>query len=405
MARPHAAYVLTLGAAAALALGAPPAQAATAGLVQPAAMPGTATPPKQLQFQAARGETNKVGVTSVPLDDGSGDKFRWIFKDTTAPVTAGEGCNQEDAHTVTCSLATPTPQVLLGDEDDELTSDSPVLASGDAGDDTIRLTGDTGTTSGSASGGPGDDLLDASLAKRVSLSGGDGGDLLIGSDFDDELHGGRGVDELRGGKGDDTLSGETGADKFTCGADEDTVQLDLSDRLLDPDTPTLATRAGAARADAATRAGAAASRAEVATRARATRAAAQTDAATDADHASLKTDCERLQLPAGPAREVGIDVGAPGAKLDGRTLTLGRRISPKLATANYEVQLRDTAGKLLARGSLRSKTIRFSLTRKGTAALKPGSRRTVRLLTRPEGAATAGPKSRPGVQVDLTIPK
>lgn len=369
MARPHATHTIPL-AAAALALGAPAAtQAATAGLVQPAAMPGTAAPPKQLQFQAAPGEKNALGVTAVALDGGATDKLRWIFKDKTAPVTAGEGCNQEDANTVTCSLPPQTPQVLLGDGDDELTSDTPLFASGDDGDDTIRLTGDAGTTSGSAAGGRGDDLLDASLAKRVDLSGGDGGDLLIGSDFDDDLHGGRGRDELRGGKGDDELSGETGADKFTCGADDDTAQLDLSDRLLDPDTPTLATRV-------------------------------QTGA-TDAGHASLKTDCERVELPAGPAREVRIDLGAPGAKLDGRTLTLGRRLSARLT---YDVQLRSTAGELLARASLRSKTVRFTLTPKGVAALQPGSRRTVRLLTRPAGSTTAGPKTQPGVQVDLAIP-
>lgn len=388
MGRPHARTAFALTAAALALTAAPAAQAATAGLVQPPTPPGAAAPPKQLQFQAAPGETNKLGVTAVPLDDGTPDKHRWIFKDTAAPVTAGEGCNQEDPNTVTCSLVTPTPQVLLGDGDDELTSDAPVFASGEDGDDTIRLTGDTGTTSGSASGGRGDDLLDASLAKRVDLSGGDGGDLLIGSDSGDELHGGRGVDELRGGKGRDDLSGETGADKFTCGADRDRVQLDLSDRLLDPDTPTLAARAAAAPGPA--------THAWVAT---ATRAQTATD---DVDHASLKTDCELVDLPAGNARETTIDLGAPGAKLTGRTLTLGKRSS---AAITYDVQLRSTAGELLARGSLRQKTVRLTLTAKGVAALKPGSRRTVRLLTRPANAKTAGSKRQPGIQVDLTIPK
>lgn len=380
------AFALTAAAAAA---GPTAVHAATVGLVQPAAAPGSAAPPKQLQFQAAPGETNKVGVTATALDDGTAEKFRWIFKDTVAALTAGDGCNQEDAHTVTCSLVTPTPQVLLGDEDDELTSDAPIFASGEDGDDTIRLTGDTGTSSGGATGGRGDDLLDASLAKRVSLSGGDGGDLLIGSDFDDELHGGRGIDELRGGKGDDELSGETGADKFTCGAGEDAVQLDLSDRLLDPDTPTLAARTWAPEVGVFPSDGDEAA------------ARAQADA-TDADHASLKTDCELVDLPAGDGREVTVDFGAPGAKLNGSTLTLGKRKSPAVS---YDVQLRSTAGELLARGSLRSKTFRVTLTRKGLAALKPGSRRTVRLLTRPANAKTAGPKSQPGVQVDVTIPK
>lgn len=373
-ARTRAAAPLAALSAAALALAAPAAaQAATFGLVQPDGMPGAAKPPLQLQFHAAPGETNKVGLTSTAIE-GDASKRRWTIKDTSAPVTAGQGCERVDDHTASCTLSTPTPQVLLGDGDDELTSDTPVFASGEAGDDTIRLSGDAGTTSGSASGGPGDDLLDASLAKRVSLSGNDGGDLLIGSDEDDELSGGRGVDELRGGKGDDALSGETGADKFTCGDGEDTVQVDLSDRLLDPDTPTLG--------------------------AQTTPAQTATDA--DTDRASLKTDCERLELPAGPAREVGVDLGAPGAKLAGRTLTLGRRFTARVA---YDVQLRDTAGKLLARGTLKSKTIRLTLTPKGTAALKPGSRRTVRLLTRPAGSTSAGPKSRPGIQVDLTIPR
>lgn len=330
-------------------------------------------------FTAGDGERNRLGVTADKLEPSAGSppQQRWTFKDTGAPITASDGCTQVDASTVTCLVSFPSPpSVALGDGDDEMTSDTLVGVDAGPGDDTVRLLAPNDQNSGgSIRGGAGDDLLDASLTGRVTLQGGGGGDLLLGSEADDDLDGGAGIDELRGGKGDDVLAGDDGADRLTCGDGTDRAELDLTDRLLDPDTPTLGLHLLGRR----------------------------TQTPDDgAGRASLKTDCEQLALPAGGIRTVQLDLGAPGAAFDGSTIVLGRRVG---ARRSYDVQLRDTAGKLLASGSLKNKTVRVRLTRAGIKALEPGSRKTVRLLTRPRGAKTAGSKSRPGVQVDITVPK
>lgn len=339
-----------------------------------------------VEFTGAPGEANDVGVSSAPAAPTSGGfaQSSWTVRDSGAPVTAGYGCTQVDPNTAACTITFSNDPVLrLGDRDDELTADTPVSVFGDAGDDTLRLTSPMGdadkprtASSGYLYGGDGDDLLDASIARRVTLDGGKGGDLLIGSDFDDILLGGPGTDELRGADGRDALKGSSGADKITCGLGKgDDVDLDLSDRLLDPDTPTLSSPAGA-------------------------RTQTGGDAAADAEHAELKTDCEIVSLPAGQARAARIDLTTSGQRLQDGVLSLGKRLS---AARSYDVQLRTTGGKLLGTGSLRSKTVRIRLTASGVKALKPGARQTVRLVSLPRGVKSPGSKTKPGVQVDLTV--
>lgn len=72
------------------------------------------------------------------------------------------------------------------------------------------------------SGGNGNDLLTGGSGGDV-LFGGNGKDTLIGGAGGDTLHGGNGVDDLRGGAGNDLLLGENGKDKLDGGTDNDTL--------------------------------------------------------------------------------------------------------------------------------------------------------------------------------------
>ena len=67
-------------------------------------------------------------------------------------------------------------------------------------------------------GGASNNVLNASAATiPVTLFGGDGNDLLIGSPFADSLSGDNGNDTLQGGGGDDLLVGAAGDDAASGG--------------------------------------------------------------------------------------------------------------------------------------------------------------------------------------------
>ncbi|MCS6978295.1 MAG: tandem-95 repeat protein [Gemmatales bacterium] len=86
------------------------------------------------------------------------------------------------------------------------------------------------------SGGPGNNLLDAStFPGPVILSGGAGNDTLLGGRFGDLLLGGAGNDSILGGSGDDTLDGGAGNDTLDGGLDNDFYILkpNSHDRLID----------------------------------------------------------------------------------------------------------------------------------------------------------------------------
>ena len=71
-------------------------------------------------------------------------------------------------------------------------------------------------------GGIGNNRIDArTFGGRVSLMGGEGDDLLIGTDSDDWMDGGQGNDRLDGGIGDDWLSGRGGRDTMLGGNGRD----------------------------------------------------------------------------------------------------------------------------------------------------------------------------------------
>ncbi|PAY21344.1 hypothetical protein CKO51_01835 [Rhodopirellula sp. SM50] len=93
----------------------------------------------------------------------------------------------------------------------------PVTLSGGDGND--LLIGGSGNDS--LSGGPGMDELRGGAGTDL-LDGGAGRDNLMGEGGDDELHGGADADELRGGDGDDIARGDGGDDQiFGGGGDDD----------------------------------------------------------------------------------------------------------------------------------------------------------------------------------------
>jgi len=78
-------------------------------------------------------------------------------------------------------------------------------------------------------GTAGDNRFDLSgllgVVDLAFVDGGEGADVLIGSDFDDDLRGGSGTDDLSGGDGDDTLDGGLGVDTVSGGAGNDTILI------------------------------------------------------------------------------------------------------------------------------------------------------------------------------------
>jgi Ca2+-binding RTX toxin-like protein len=88
-------------------------------------------------------------------------------------------------------------------------------------------------------GDAGDDrIIDRNtLDDGESIFGGDGHDLIIGSDLNSNLHGGNGNDTLIGGKGDDQLFGDAGNDALKGGDGIDTFfGGDGNDRIYSADS-------------------------------------------------------------------------------------------------------------------------------------------------------------------------
>ncbi|WP_137702883.1 calcium-binding protein [Marimonas lutisalis] len=93
------------------------------------------------------------------------------------------------------------------------------LQTGTIGDDSLE-----GTT--------GDDTIDG-LAGNDSISGLSGNDNLVGGDGNDTLSGGVGADSLFGGDGDDLLRLGNGQESIDGGADNDTLEVDLTGATTD----------------------------------------------------------------------------------------------------------------------------------------------------------------------------
>lgn len=148
-----------------------------------------------VHYRAAPGERNVVTHTSGGH----------LIRDEGAAIQPGRGCTAVDEHTVRCVPDVDASQSLtrieLGDEDDRY--DTP------AGDIAI------------VDGGPDDDTLSGR-----SLIGGEGDDVLAGTDRNDALNGGPGRDALAGGAGNDALTGGTGTDSLAGGEGVDLVSYE-----------------------------------------------------------------------------------------------------------------------------------------------------------------------------------
>jgi Ca2+-binding RTX toxin-like protein len=166
-----------------------------------------------LSFSADGGEDNDL---IIETDAGI---FRVI--DNTALLTAGTGCNQRSAHRVNCPTTginlvdvlardgDDSVQALIGTVDANLNggSGSDSLTS-DAGDDTLTLSKSDNTGSEQASGGMGRDTLrgPTTAGTSGSLSGGPGQDDLLGGASSDSLSGDAGADDIHGGDSFDTVN-------------------------------------------------------------------------------------------------------------------------------------------------------------------------------------------------------
>ena len=84
---------------------------------------------------------------------------------------------------------------------------------------------DGGVNSILGNAGEGDDtvIIDATVTKPATVTGGNGDDQIRGGSGGDNLSGGEGADEITGGKGGDTVGGGNGNDKLAGNAGGDTV--------------------------------------------------------------------------------------------------------------------------------------------------------------------------------------
>jgi len=141
-----------------------------------------------------------------------------------------------------------TGQVAVDDfEAIEFGNKDALTINGLAGDDTINLNNrplPTGLAGVTLNGGPGDDLLIGSRGAD-SLFGGDGDDTLRGADGNDTLDGGLGADTLDGGPGIDTANfwGTPGDDAFAMDASQ-VLEGDVPNILEDVETVNIDTGAG-----------------------------------------------------------------------------------------------------------------------------------------------------------------
>lgn len=246
------------------------AQASTVGLADPTDVTeykGGSYTSYALVLTAGAGERNVVRIT--PEDGG-------LTVTDAAGVVPGTGCRRGASDSVAvCAGIVDRGRATLGDEDDELTAGlgflGRLVVDGGTGNDVLNP-----RSAASVHGGEGDDLLRGGPGGQVSLDGGPGADVLVGSDRfsgdvavygdreqpvtvtldgiandgelgegdnvageiedvqggsaddllvgddgDNTLLGGQGADVLRGRGGRDVLIGEAGSDALTGGTGDD----------------------------------------------------------------------------------------------------------------------------------------------------------------------------------------
>ena len=137
-----------------------------------------------LTLRDAAAESNQATITS--------DAGAYTVRDEGAPLTAGPGCEQVDAHEVGC----PTP---------EREAEHNVFVDGGGGADVLSVRAHSAAIKVELRGGAGNDLLTGGPGGDI-VAGGPGGDWLTAQEGDDRLDGGAGDDRLDGGAGRDTAT-------------------------------------------------------------------------------------------------------------------------------------------------------------------------------------------------------
>ncbi len=162
------AVVMAGAMGAALALSAGQAHAAT----------GVTANSAFININAAADKANQIIINP------SGSNITVIDNGDT--VTAGTGCTQLSANSVSCPAGTRTILLSAGDRNDTVILRASLRATlnGDAGGDTLQTIDST---------------------QRAVLVGGDGNDILMGGAGDDEIVGGAGRDIMDGNAGNDRL--------------------------------------------------------------------------------------------------------------------------------------------------------------------------------------------------------
>jgi Ca2+-binding RTX toxin-like protein len=158
-----------------------------------------------LGYYASLGETNDIVITRP-------SNRTITITDAGAQVDAGEGCEQVNVNTVTCSPVDRAEFVLADLDDKVVVVGGPVgltLFGGSEADDLSLCAECRGTLVG----GPGDD----------TLAGGDAGHFFFGETGNDTIVGGAGADEVSAGAGADTISTGSGRDLLRPGSGNDNV--------------------------------------------------------------------------------------------------------------------------------------------------------------------------------------
>jgi Ca2+-binding RTX toxin-like protein len=167
----------------------------------------------------------------VELDDPDAGGSDLIVYGTEALAVAmtGAGCAVNLPGEVRCSAAPG------------FAGETRVVFRGYEGDDRLRIAPGTSVR---FTGGPGDDRLETEPTQSLpviatgdagddTFFGGRAADVLDGGSGSDRLEGGAGADRLLGGGGEDLLTGGAGGDRLDCGAGKgDRARADRRDKVV-----------------------------------------------------------------------------------------------------------------------------------------------------------------------------
>jgi len=200
-------------------------------------------------------QTLTPGPGADRVTAGAGDDL--IVDEAGAPaadlIDAGEGVDAlfftGRAEAVSVNLSHTAQRAGSAGENNAITGFE--LASGGAGDDTIKLglPVAVGSLFSQLPLGRGDDRLSLAAEVRVRFLAGPGDDVLSGSDGRDTLEAGSGRDRVRGGAGNDELRGGKDRDSLDGGAGRDRVYGGSGNDVIRSGSGTDRVDCGAGRAD------------------------------------------------------------------------------------------------------------------------------------------------------------